>query len=141
VTSVRSAADLPVSSRRLWFGVLAAPAAWVVAELAGYALVARGCSAGRLGPAAYAMPRSFPIFVGLTIACVLVAVAGLLVARNSSRRIAGAVEDRPVTAELAASRRARFLAGSGVLVSALFLLGVVLLGVLPPLLQPCSEVH
>src|SRR4029453_2454542 len=64
---------LPVSSGRLWFGIVAAPAAWALAELVGYVLVAQGCAWSHSGAAHYATPPAFTAFVGLTILCLLLA--------------------------------------------------------------------
>jgi hypothetical protein len=131
------ASALPVSSGRLWFGIVAAPAAWAVAELAGYVLVARGCA----GASGYASPPAFAAFVGLTILCLLLAIAGLTVARANWRQLGGAhaVTDEP--SEPAAMGRSRFLALSGMLAAGLFVVGLVLMAIMPTLLQSCSETH
>jgi len=140
VTSATTLPDLPVSSRRLWFGVIAAPVAWLTAELVGYLLVAQGCG-WSTASRAYAMPGAFAIFVAVTIVCLLVALAGLVVARANWRRIADAAPEPPIGAEPALAGRVRFLAFTGMVASGLFLLGLVLFGVLPLLLETCSEVH
>ncbi len=136
----RLASALPVSVGRLWFGIVAAPAAWALAELAGYVLVARGCASRHAGGARYATPPALTAFLGLAILCLLLAIAGLLVARANWRRL-----DRSSApsgaAETTAMGRARFLARSGTIAGALFVLGLLLMVILPPLLQPCNEVH
>jgi uncharacterized membrane protein len=131
---------LPVSSGRLWFGIVAAPAAWALAELVGYVLVAQGCAWSHSGAAHYATPPAFTAFVGLTILCLLLAIAGLTIARANWRRLGRSSATRGAT-EPAAIGRARFLACSGMLAGALFLLGLVLMAILPLLLQSCNEVH
>jgi hypothetical protein len=135
----RSAAAL--SSGQLWFGVLAAPVAWVLAEVVGYVLTARGCSWAHSALGGYVVPRAFAVLVGLTIICMLVAIGGLIVARTNWRRIAREAARVSAAAEPVALSRARFLALCGILTSALFLLGLLLMGLLPPLLQACSEAH
>jgi hypothetical protein len=136
MTSAPLVADLPVSPGRLWFGVLAAPLAWGIAELLGYILIGRGCMTA--SGSAFA-PGSLPVYVGLSIGCLLVALAGLVVAGTSARLLAGA--HGGVAEEPAPLSRARFLARSAVVSSSLFLLGVAFMAILAPLLQPCSEVH
>jgi hypothetical protein len=99
--------DLP----RLWFGLVAAPAAWTVAELVGYIVASNDCSRGN------------PVVVGLSALMAVLAAAGLFVALRNL----GAGESRE-----------RFMALSGVLVSALLLLNIVYFGVPPFLVNPCS---
>ena len=96
---------------RLWFGLIAAPVAWAVAELAGYIVSSNDCN------------RGSSVAVGLSALMAVLAAAGLLVALRNLR---------------AGETRERFMALSGVLVSALLLLNVVYFGVPPFLVNPCS---
>lgn len=136
MTSARPVHDLPVSPGRLWFGVLAAPVGWGITELVGYLLIGRGCLTS--SSSAFA-PGSLPVYVALSIAGLLLALAGLVVAGTSARTLRGA--RGPLAEETAPLGRARFLARSAVVSSSLFLLGVAFMAILPPLLQACSEVH
>jgi hypothetical protein len=96
---------------RLWFGLIAAPAAWMVAELAGYIMSSKDCS------------RGSPAVVGLSALMAVLAAAGLFVALRNLR---------------ARESRERFMAFAGVLVSALLLLNIVYFGVPPFLVNACS---
>ena len=96
---------------RLWFGLVAAPAAWTVAELAGYIISSNDCS------------RGSSAVVGLSGLMAVLAGAGLFVALRSLR---------------AGEARERFMALGGVLVSALLLLNIVYFGVPPFLVNSCS---
>lgn len=96
---------------RLWFGLVAAPAAWTVAELAGYVIASNDCS------------RGSSTVVGLSALMAVLAAAGLFVALRNLR---------------AGETRERFMALAGVLVSGLLLLNIVYFGVPPFLVNSCS---
>lgn len=139
---------------RLWFGLLAAPAAWAVAELAGYVLVSRSCTPGPNGLEAYGVGRPGLALVALAALTALVAAAGLYTAYGSWRAV-GAARPADDGAQQAASGstepwahaaappwgRARFMARAGIATSALFLLGIVLFGIPPALVDACSRVR
>lgn len=69
-----------LSRRRLWFGAFAPAAAWGVHGLAGVALVANSCRAGRAALARWGV-------IGLTVLALAIALSALLVARQSYSRI------------------------------------------------------
>jgi hypothetical protein len=121
---------LPVSSGRLWAGVLLAPSAWVVAELLGYVLASRACDRGAAGTAGVTQDI-------LAIVLALIAVAGLAIAIGNWRRVSE--PSRPH--EPAARGRAHFMALGGVVASALFTLGIVFFSLPPLLVNVCSEVR
>lgn len=139
----RVAADLPVPPRRLWFGLLGAPAAWLVTEFLGYVLAARSCEAGRNGINAYGVGR--PALVVGVLALIMFAVAAIAawVATGSLRQLGawpgGLTADGRNGARSAAWGRARFMALAGVLAGALFALGIVLIALPPFLVRACSE--
>jgi hypothetical protein len=137
------------SIARLWIGIALAPAAWTIAELAGYALVARGCAAGPHGTVGVLRPDV--VMVVVTVAAALGAVGGLYVAWSSWRSVEAGrpVSDRrtEVTSEPWAQGtapdwgRSRFMARAGLLSSALFLGGIVLFGIPPVLVNTCNAVR
>jgi hypothetical protein len=86
-----------VSLRSLWFGLAGAPIAWSVQELAGYALAAQGCGAGRTAS------------VVLGVAATLVGVG------------AGVTASRAWRASGSARAPAGFMALGGILTSVLFI--------------------
>lgn len=123
----------PVPGTRLWAGLLLAPAAWTVAELLGYVLVARACDGGSARTAARAGVTQDIVAIGLGI----VAVVGLVIALGNWQRVrdAGSPGGPP------AWGRSEFMALAGVVASALFLLGIVFFA-LPPLFgNACNQVR
>jgi hypothetical protein len=126
--------ESPVGLPRLWFGLAAAPLAWMVAELAGYVLAARDCGRWRTGLAAYAVPNAPVVVTAISLAMAALAAAGLAVALGSLR-----TADRVVPPSDVRAGRARFMSVAGILVSALLLLNIVFFGLPPFLVNACSE--
>jgi hypothetical protein len=121
----------PVSTRALWFGLLAAPLAWSVQLVAGYALSAQSCFPG-------GVPRAEPIAGGVGILVVLigmmelvVGIGGLLVAVSSWRAGRRGPDDE-------VGSRVRFMALGGILMSAVFVAGIVMATISPFLIGPCG---
>lgn len=135
---------LPVESRRLWAGLLLAPGAWLVAEMAGYYMASRSCELGAPGLplGSFAAPRV--AHVVLVMLMLVAAVTGLTLAVGSWRALYGGRapheererEDRTAPPELG---RARFMALAGVLVSVLFTGGLVLFGISAFVVNACSQ--
>lgn len=127
-----------VALAALWFGLFGAPAAWSVQLMANYALVAHGCFPS-------AEPRSTPVFGGLwtvalvvSIVALLVAAAAFLVARRSWLSTREEHHgDREALLEVGEGRT-RFMAYAGMLVSALFVLGVIMATIPLFILSPCG---
>jgi len=126
-------ARLP-GAARLWTGMLLAPAAWLLAELGGYFAVARGCEPGRPG---VPLPAPGNPALAQALLAMLLAVAaaiGLVVAVGNYRALpARRAADAP-----AIEARTRFMAVGGMLVSILFLLGLLFFA-LPPMLVGCAQ--
>lgn len=107
--------------RRLWIGLLLAPATWVLGELIGYYIAARSCE-----PRAGGIPllgASSPAVVEIVIQIVaaLVAVAGIGIAFTSWRR------SRPTGGVAHAYReRSEFMAFAGMILGAVLLFGILL---------------
>lgn len=120
----------PSPERRLWFGLLAAPAAWTLHETAGYVIVARGCALGGGELPAWAIAA----VGGLSLLAAGVAAAGGVVAHGVFRKHTGSV---PVT-RTDGWGRVEIMAAAGVFVSAALLLNILMFGVLPFLLEPCA---
>jgi hypothetical protein len=135
---------LPVEGRRLWAGLLLAPSAWLIAEVAGYYMASRSCEVGTPGLPleSFAAPRvAQVVLVGLTL---LAAFAGLAVAIGSWRALSAAAAAAHEELSRAGSPamelgRARFMALAGVLVSVLFAGGLVLFGISAFLVNACSQ--
>lgn len=130
------------TERRLWFGLLAAPAAWTIAELVGYGVIGRACRP-------LALPRGFEpvigaaelqtgqwlVVLGLQAAAAAVAVAAILMAYGVFRRWTGRV---PIT-RAEGWNRVEFMAIGGVIVSSALLLNIIYFGVMPLIVEPCMR--
>lgn len=126
---------LPVGSRRLWFGVLAAPSAWLLMEMVGYYLASRSCEPALGGVPLAGTPHPSATQVVLDLIALAASIAGLVVSLGSWR----ALHPKPNRGSTAEGGRAHFLAFVGVLASALFIGGIVLFGLPPFLVNACSQ--
>jgi hypothetical protein len=127
-----------VDPRLLWFGLFGAPAVWTIQELVGYILAAHACFPHMAPRATPALGGLWVLELGLGIAALIVAGLAGWMALRSWR----AVRPRHPGAGTAqvdiGEGRARFMALAGILVSGMFLLGI-LMNVLPIfLVAPCS---
>lgn len=115
-----------ISARRLWAGVLVAPAAWVLMEGIGYYVASRSCEPRGNGVHALgaASPRVAEIMLALVLAAA--AIAGLATAIGNARRRLDATSER-------------FLAHVGVIGSSLFVLGIVLFALPAVILDLCTQ--
>jgi hypothetical protein len=114
-----------VSRVALWFGLVGAPALWSVQVMAGFAIAAHGCFPRTLPLASPTLDvRALTLLI--TIVATLVAIAAGATALASWRRVTHDVRagDRVMLA--AEADRTRFMAFSGILMSALFLLAIAL---------------
>ncbi|HJT98860.1 MAG TPA: hypothetical protein VJ696_11140 [Rhodanobacteraceae bacterium] len=100
-------------SALLMFGIFAAPFAWAVQLVASYALAASACFLPGTAKVGEATIGRLPLAV-IALACVLVAVAGLLVAMRQRREVGDMTGTRHPA-------RSRALAKVGMLSSILFL--------------------
>jgi hypothetical protein len=121
-------------ARGLLFGLLAAPIAWATLHMFDYLWIETACQAGLLGGTLAGLGGvAWVVLAATLIALVVAVVAGILSFRRwRALRDAQAARDLdPVEA------RSSFLALSGVLVSALFALLIVMTGVPVLLVAPC----
>ena len=128
--------ESPVALRRLWLGLVLAPSAWLAGELVGYYVTARSCDAS---PAGVPLPgSSHPALavVAIEIVAAIVAASGLYIAVQSCRTLR-----RGVAAESTALGRPRFMAFTGLIASALFLLGIVWFGFPALVANVCNQVR
>lgn len=124
----------PVANARLWAGVLLAPAAWSVTELLGYVLVARACDRVPNGSVAHAGIVQDVVAVVLGI----IAIVGLVIAISNLRRV-GDGGDREMPGVPTVRGRARFMALAGVVMSSLFVLGIVFFALPPLFVNWCNQ--
>ncbi len=96
---------------RLWFGMLAAPLAWSIAEMAGYIASGRSCTPAFPNGRAFGFEQpQLWVTLGIGVLAVI-GLAGLWTAIDNVRRTR------------TAGGRPAFMARGGVVVSGLFLLG------------------
>ena len=107
----------------LWVGLLLAPIAFLLNLETAYALVPTACSSH----------RELPVHL-VHLGCLLLAAGGLLTAWRSWRTL-GATWPGEAGDPLA---RSRFLAGTGLLVSAMFVLVILAQWIPSLLLDPCQ---
>jgi hypothetical protein len=117
-----------VTEARLWTGVLAAPAAWLVAEGVGYVMAARMCepSIGIASSPEATHARAVNTIV--CVACLIIALVGLIAAIGNAREV------RSV-----GNGRATFLSLGGAFTSALFTLGIVLFSLPAFVVNVCNQ--
>lgn len=118
-----------VSTKLLFFGLFGAPFVWSVQLIVNYALMSHSCYPGRLPiPTSY-VGVAWTVALIVSIASLIVAVASALTSIRSWRR----TEDEHAGSENAllevGEGRTRFMAFAGILLSVLFLLGIVLNGI------------
>ena len=127
-----------VTPSALWFGLFGAPVAWSLQLLASYALVAHGCYPD-------AEPMTIPVVPGLKTLVLGTGVAALVVAllaggsawrswRATPQEHGGGHEALLEAGE----GRTRFMALAGMLLGAVFALGIVMNVVPLLLLRPCG---
>ena len=115
------------TERRLWFGILGAPFAWTLHELVGSSVVGRRCvEEGALEAWQWAT------IIGVSILATLIAAAATWSAfrvyrENGSVRITKAE----------GWDRVEFMAIAGVIISAVLLINIILMGVMPAIVSPC----
>lgn len=131
---IDSRRERATGTRGLLFGLLAAPIAWAALHMFDYFVIETACRAGLLGGT----------FAGLTgvawvvLAATLVALVVSVVAGVLSYRRWRATSDPQDAGELnPVEARSSFLALSGVLVSALFILLIVMTGAPVLAIAPC----
>jgi hypothetical protein len=133
-----AAAVRAVTPAALWFGMFGAPVAWSLQLLASYALVAHGCYPD-------AEPMTMPVVPGLRTIVLGTGVAALAVALlaggsawRSWRATQQEHEGGPEALLEPGEGRTRFMALAGMLLGAVFVLGIVMNVVPMLMLHPCG---
>jgi hypothetical protein len=116
--------------------VLAAPVAWLIAELVGYAAVSLSCVGARGTPGGRGTVYASVGLVAITVVTGLVAAAGLFTGYQSWQVIRRArAEGQQVPSS------ASFIAFAGIFVSLIFLLNIILFGVPVFVVNVCSKIR
>jgi Co/Zn/Cd efflux system component len=126
MTAHPATAEHRVAFAALWFGLFGAPVIWSIQLMLNYALVAHACY-----PASE--PLSAPVFGGLRATVLAASAVALVIALA-----AGATAWRSWRATRQEHHRTRFMALAGMLVSGLFLLGVIMNSIPLFIMQPCG---
>jgi hypothetical protein len=132
-----SANSATVSPNRLWLGLALAPAAWLGGELLGYYVTARGCETAPIGVPLPSTSHPATAVVVIEILAAILAATGLVIALRSWRntQVDGDANEPP-----SAGRR-HFMAFTGAVTSAVFLLGIIWLGFPALVVNACSEIR
>ena len=130
--AVQTSAE-PRPRGRLWFGLVAAPAAWAVQGALGWLIEMRTCEAAAASPT---MGLRLVIAV-LGLAALLIALTGAVIAYRSWRRLSA----EPSLSHAQGHARAEFMALGGVLVSAVFAVGILWAWLPPLLVDACLVVR
>jgi hypothetical protein len=130
----------PIRLKSLWLGLLLAPGGWLVGELVGYYLAARSCEPGPAGIPLAGTTYPATVHIVFELAVAIVAAIGVAIALSSWRRVRDDREsdDRELNTSTAVGR-ARFMATTGLVVSALFLFGILLFGFSGFVVNACSQ--
>jgi hypothetical protein len=124
----------PVGRSRLWFGVLAAPVAWVLAEVVGYIAVSLSCLGPRGAPGGSGTTYASGGLIIITIVTAIAAIAGLFTGYRSWQIIRQTrAANQPVPSY------ASFMVFAGIFVSLIFLLSIILFGIPAVIVNACSE--
>jgi hypothetical protein len=122
----------------LWFGLFGAPVAWSLQLLASYALVAHGCYPDAAPMTMPVVPGLRALVLGTGAAALAVALLAGVSAWRSWRATRREHEGEHEALLEAGEGRTRFMALAGILLSAVFVLGIVMNVVPLLLLRPCG---
>jgi hypothetical protein len=130
MTPSPSASVIPENPKGLWFGLIAAPAAWAVQGLLGWFFGERTC-------ATITPPSVRLIVLLISIAALLVATAGITRGWSAWRRRS----DAPSLMDSDARDRVEFMAIGGLLVSSIFAIAIVWAGLSSAFLSECGRMR
>jgi hypothetical protein len=122
----------------LWFGLFGAPVVWSLQLLASYALVAHGCYPDAEPLTMPVVPGLRMLVLGASAAAVVVALTAGGLAWRNWRATQHEPEGEHETLLEIGEGRTRFMAFAGMLLSAVFLMGIVMNAVPVLLLRPCG---
>ena len=120
------------------FGLLGAAAAWILQTEIGETLAAQACFPHRVALAAPQWSGLMPALDAMSIVALLIGIAGVLVARRGWHMTRATRPDSAPPGSDPGTGRTRFLAMAGLMLSLLFLVGLVATGLAVLLVSPCS---
>ncbi len=140
-----TAAMAPVAPARhkvrpaaLWFGIFGAAAAWSIQELASYAIVTHACYPSRQPLLLPAMSGAWTVTLLLSLLMLLVGLAAGFTAYRAWRRTRLVQSDAEEYQLEIGEGRVRFMALSGVIMSSIFLLNLVMNASVLFMVPPCG---
>lgn len=111
---------------KLWFGIFGGPVVWAIQLIVDYALVAHFCYPNDTPVASSSFGGVRAVAIAVSVLCLVVAVAALFTALHSwSVTRHGHEGEHREVAEVGEGR-ARFMAVAGLLVSGIFIYGVLM---------------
>lgn len=125
-------------SLMMLFGLLGAAAAWVLQTEIGETLAAQACFPHRTALAVPQWSWLMPALNVMSIVALLVGIAGVWVSWRGWRMTRAARPDPASAGSDSGAGRTRFLAMAGLILSLLFLVGLVATGLAVLLVSPCS---
>jgi hypothetical protein len=117
----------PVPPGRLWYGVFAAPAAWIAQGAFGWLAGSRICTSMTVG----AVRTTVAL---LSIGMLVIAISGLVVAHGNWKRSS----DAPHPTAVSGWDRVEFMSAAGVLLGVMFIIAIVWAGLGSALLDRCG---
>ena len=114
--------------RRLWFGILGAPFAWTLHELVGSAVVGRRCAQEGL-----LETWQWATIIGVSVLAVAIAGAAAWSAFRVFRELSPAKLSKAEGWD-----RVEFMAIAGIIVSLSLGANIVMMGVMPAIVSPCT---
>jgi hypothetical protein len=124
-------ADPPLPQGRVWFAILAPPAAWAVQQWAVWFLDSYACTQSR--PWALTRAAAHAAEIAVSGVALLIALVALALALSAWRR-----SRDPSVAQMHGRARPDFMAGTALIISALFSLGVFWAGWPSLILSACE---
>jgi hypothetical protein len=122
----------------LWFGLFGAPLAWSVQELVNTPVVGHACFPRSEPLASPSFHATVGFALGVSVAMALVALAALLTAASTWRAVRRGHPGEHAALLDVGEGRTRFMALAGVLLGAVFLLGIVMHAIPLFILPPCG---
>lgn len=137
MTDGRTKVRAPVGVWALWIGLFGAPAAWSFQMLVSYPFLAHSCYPAEAPRAQPLWEWAWPLAIVLSVVALAAGLAAGWVALRSWRATQQPIGLATEILDRVDSPRARFMAFSGVFVSAVFILGIIFGGLGVILLTPC----
>lgn len=127
-----------IGSARLWFGLFGAAGAWSVQTLISYPLASHSCYPGIFPLRTPILPGLWTVLLLVGLACLVVGLSGLGAAWTAWKKTRGEVGEDHHHLFATGEGRSRFMALSGVIVSATMLLAILLQTATLFLVAPCG---